>query len=284
MRSGGFYVVPISSVYIGLQVLYVIMMYISVYPVVITMRNSNVYEERSLGIYSDAESSDSSSDSSTEAPNADPTDLRPQATQSDVLPAEPGNIPPISPRPPPPRPLTRRLSSSLPAAEIGRAMRRTFTRWHGVGVPPPPRRDSQKSGDESRISFISQQIHGQLAHDIWWLVLAVLVITTIETSHFNADPVTFSVFNVIFEVVSAYGCVGISVGLPTQAYSFAGGWHAPSKLVLCLVMLRGRHRGLPVALDRAVRLPGEQLHRDEDEDYRIRRSMTIRRMSDGSLG
>jgi hypothetical protein len=29
------------------------MMYISVYPVVITMRHSNVYEERSLGVYAD---------------------------------------------------------------------------------------------------------------------------------------------------------------------------------------------------------------------------------------
>ena len=53
VRSGGFYVVPIPSVRISLQVLYVIMMYISVYPVVITMRNTNVYEERSLGIYAD---------------------------------------------------------------------------------------------------------------------------------------------------------------------------------------------------------------------------------------
>lgn len=51
VRSGGFYVVAIPTVRIGLQVLYVVMMYISVYPVVITMRNSNVYEERSLGIY-----------------------------------------------------------------------------------------------------------------------------------------------------------------------------------------------------------------------------------------
>ncbi|KAK6440145.1 hypothetical protein LTR95_003639 [Oleoguttula sp. CCFEE 5521] len=53
VRSGGFYVVIIPTVRISLQVLYVIMMYISVYPVVITMRNSNVYEERSLGIYAE---------------------------------------------------------------------------------------------------------------------------------------------------------------------------------------------------------------------------------------
>jgi Trk-type K+ transport system membrane component len=110
-------------------------------------------------------------------------------------------------------------------------------------------------------------------------VLAVLVITTIETSYFLADPIAYSVFNVVFEVVSAYGCVGISIGTPTAAYSFSGGWHSASKVVLCLVMIRGRHRGLPVALDRAVWLPGEQLHWDEEEDRRIRYSIRNRRLS-----
>src|ERR1700709_1297026 len=38
VRSGGFYVIAIPSLRIGLQVLHVIMMYISVYPGVITMR------------------------------------------------------------------------------------------------------------------------------------------------------------------------------------------------------------------------------------------------------
>ncbi|KAK3689915.1 cation transport protein-domain-containing protein [Podospora appendiculata] len=242
VRSGGFYVIAIPSLYIGLQVLYVIMMYISVYPVVITMRHSNVYEERSLGIYAE--------DSATES---DPEMNSPSASMPS---------------------LGRRRTHSGAAASIGRAFHRTFT-WQGVGARPPA--PSQRP--ESRISFISQQIHGQLAHDIWWLVLAILIIVTIETSNFLADPITFSVFNVIFEVVSGYGSVGISVGLPNAAYSFSGAWHTASKLVLCLVFLRGRHRGLPVALDRAVRLPGEELHQEEDEDYRIRRSMTNRRMS-----
>jgi hypothetical protein len=30
-----------------------------------------------------------------------------------------------------------------------------------------------------------------------------------------------------------------------------------SKLILCLVMIRGRHRGLPVAIDRAIIIPSE---------------------------
>lgn len=33
--------------------------------------------------------------------------------------------------------------------------------------------------------------------------------------------------------------------------------HPLSKLVVCVVMLRGRHRGLPVAIDRAIMLPHE---------------------------
>ncbi|RSL55695.1 hypothetical protein CEP54_009273 [Fusarium duplospermum] len=250
VRNGGFYVVPISQLYIGLQVLYVTMMYISVYPVVITMRHSNIYEERSLGIYSG--DGFSMLDAEAAAPLL-PADDHVRAPNTNLM-------PPTAPT------------------------LRTFT-WTGVGAPPPMHSNKSYKGHtlnrpdgSSRRGFISQQIHGQMAHDIWWLVLAVMVITTIETSNFMEDPVTFSVFNIIFEVVSAYGTVGISVGIPTDAYSFCGAWHTASKLVLCLVMLRGRHRGLPVALDHAVRLPGEHLHRDEEEDHQIRRTLTAPRV------
>lgn len=47
-------------------------------------------------------------------------------------------------------------------------------------------------------------------------------------------------------------------------YSFSGALHPLSKLIICLVMLRGRHRGLPVAIDRAVMLPFE--FRDDYQD------------------
>jgi Trk-type K+ transport system membrane component len=149
---------------IGLQVLYVIMMYISVYPVVITMRHSNVYEERSLGIYADDDDSDPSS------------------------------------QPP-------KLDSSLFST-----IRRTFT---SAAAPfSTPAMQSQQ-----RSQFVRQQIRGQLSHDMWWLVLAILLISCIEVSNFDRDPVTYSVFNITFEVVSGYGCVGISTGLPNEAYS-----------------------------------------------------------------
>jgi potassium uptake Trk family protein len=206
VRSGGFYIIAVTKLRIGLQILYVLMMYISVYPVSISMRNSNVYEERSLGIYAE------------DLPQRSPT----AQTESGGL--------------------------------LGGLKRRFLSR------------DAQEQ--ETGVYFFRQQLRMQLAHDLWWIMLAILIITTIETGKFESDPKTYSVFNVAFEVVSGYGCVGISTGLPDEAYSFCGGWHKASKLVLCAVMIRGRHRGLPVAIDHAVVLPGERdVDRPFDEDH-----------------
>ncbi|KAJ5176979.1 Low-affinity potassium transport protein [Penicillium canariense] len=206
VRSGGFYVVNISALQLGTQVIYVVMMYISVYPVVITMRHSNVYEERSLGIYADDPSmNEDDQESSSESSGS-------------------------------------RLSMT-PAS--------------------------------GRISFIRHQLRAQMAYDLWWIALAVIIICIVEAGQFTRDPVTFSAFNIIFETVSAYGCVGISTGLPNQLYSFSGAWHTLSKLVLCAVMIRGRHRGLPVAIDKAIMLPSDKLIRAEEEDAQIRMERTM---------
>lgn len=221
VRSGGFSVVAISTLRIGLQVLYVIMMYVSVYPVVITMRHSNVYEERSLGIYAD----ESENDEESQLP---------------------------------------RLGT------LAEKLRLTITKTFNGPFPSVTPHMDKDTGKQ----FVRMQIRSQLAHDLWWLGVAVLLITCIEVGNFDRDPITYSVFNIIFETVSAYGCVGISTGLPDQPYSFSGGWSTCSKLILCAVMLRGRHRGLPVALDRAVKLPkGEMGDTEEDDKFTRRRSL-----------
>lgn len=128
--------------------------------------------------------------------------------------------------------------------------------------------------EASRSYFVHQQLRSQLSHDIWWMALAVLFIAIAESDHYSNNPVAFSTFNIIFEVVSAYGCVGVSVGFPTTNSSFCGAWHPISKLILAAVTLRGRHRGLPVAIDRAVMLPNENLAYAEEEDAVLRREQT----------
>ncbi|GAB5592140.1 low affinity potassium transporter [Umbelopsis nana] len=57
-RNAGFSVVNVADVNPGLTVVYVVAMYISVYPVTISMRRTNVYQERSLGIYGDEDNDD----------------------------------------------------------------------------------------------------------------------------------------------------------------------------------------------------------------------------------
>ncbi|KAL4818665.1 cation transport protein-domain-containing protein [Aspergillus spinulosporus] len=191
VRAGGFSVVTISDLRQGLLVLYVLMMYVSPFPVLITMRHTNVYEERSLGIYAEDET-------------LYDHDKRPPNTVTNFL-----------------------------------------------------RRHLYLTKEGTRRHFLREQLKDQLSHDLWWIALAVFLISIIESSNYTKDPVGYSTFNILFEVVSAYGCVGISTGYPGRDLSFCGVWHSLSKLILAAVALRGRHRGLPVAIDNAIMLPSE---------------------------
>ncbi|KAI8070341.1 cation transport protein-domain-containing protein [Gongronella butleri] len=57
-RNAGFAVISLGDLNPGTQLVYIVAMYISVYPVAISMRNSNVYQERALGIYRTGEDGD----------------------------------------------------------------------------------------------------------------------------------------------------------------------------------------------------------------------------------
>ncbi|KAJ5740712.1 hypothetical protein N7493_000584 [Penicillium malachiteum] len=104
----------------------------------------------------------------------------------------------------------------------------------------------------ARGRFIYQQIRSQFSHDIWWLSLTIIVITIAESDHFKSEPIPFSTFNIIFEVVSAYSCVGASIGYPGKTYSFCGKWHTFSKLLLVAISLKGRLRGVSIASARST--------------------------------
>ena len=91
----------------------------------------------------------------------------------------------------------------------------------------------------------SQQSHirAQLAYDLWWLLLTIFLICVVEWPGLATHAPGFSIFSVIFEVASAYGTLSLSV--PYDGDGFFGAWRTLSKLILIVVMLRGRHRILP---------------------------------------
>ncbi|KAH7102156.1 cation transport protein-domain-containing protein [Auriculariales sp. MPI-PUGE-AT-0066] len=121
----------------------------------------------------------------------------------------------------------------------------------------------EPSGDGPRGAvwgrYLTWHARKQLAFDMWWLGLALFLICIVERSDLQDEENAswFNIFSIVFDIVSAYGTVGLSLGIPTANYSFVGALKPLSKLIICAVMIRGRHRGLPVAIDRAVMLPSE---------------------------
>lgn len=173
LRTSGAYIISFSSLAPACLVAYVIIMYISSYPMVLTLRKTNTYEERSIGLQE---------------------------------------------------------------------------------------HDSSAAG-------IATHLQKQLAYDIWFQFLAFFLVCIIERGHIRRGDPGFSEFNILFEVTSAYGTVGLSTGVPGQDYSLSGSFASLSKVVMLFVMVRGRHRGLPLAIDRSILLPGEELMRRMDKEY-----------------
>lgn len=176
-RTAGFSVVNIADLHPAVQVSYLIMMYISIFPIAMSIRQSNVYEEKSLGVWASEDEEDAQS------------------------------------------------------------------------------------------SYLSHHLRRQLSFDLWFVFLGFFLIAIIEGNRLeNTNEYAFSLFSVLFEIVSAYGTVGLSQGFPGYNTSFSGQFRTLSKLIIIAMQIRGRHRGLPYALDRAILLPSESLHQKENED------------------
>ncbi|KAH6638963.1 cation transport protein-domain-containing protein [Boeremia exigua] len=187
-RTAGFAVVNIAELHPAIQVSYLVMMYISIFPIAMSMRQTNVYEEKSLGVWADDD------------------------------------------------------DDGTPSSYLGHHLRR------------------------------------QLSFDLWFVFLGFFLIAIVEGSRLeNTNDFAFTLFSVLFEIVSAYGTVGLSLGYPGVNTSFSGEFKTLSKLIVIAMQIRGRHRGLPYALDRAILLPSETLHQKENED--ATRRMNMRRNS-----
>ena len=93
------------------------------------------------------------------------------------------------------------------------------------------------------------------------LMTALFLILVIERDHLREHVAPcysgadcdlrsdFSFFKIIFELVSAYGTVGLSLGSARTPNSFCTDWHPASQLVLAATMLLGRLRGFPVEIE-----------------------------------
>ena len=192
-RTAGFSCVNLSLLHPAVQVSYMLMMYISVFPIAISVRRTNVYEEKSLGVYNSNDSDD-------------------QASQTDL-------------------------------------------------------------------SYVGSHLRRQLSFDLWYIFVGFFILNISEGPRIMANE--FSGFSVLFEVVSAYGTVGMSLGYANGDESLSSQFSVIGKLVIMAMVIRGRHRGLPYGLDRAILLPSESLNATEAADAMARHPSHTSAMTGG---
>ena len=96
--------------------------------------------------------------------------------------------------------------------------------------------------------FISQYIFKHA----FFIILSIFICIFAEDNLLNAKPADINVFYIIFEVISAYGNVGVSMNLPGTLYSVSGNFGILAKLSICFAMLLGKHREMPMVTDAVV--------------------------------
>lgn len=173
-RTAGFASLPLSELHPAMPVLYMIMMYIGVYPIAISIRRTNVYEEQSLGMYQTKKNDDD---------------------------------------------------------------------------------DDEDQSNSSPMSFVGNHLRRQLSFDLWFVGLGFFLLAIAEGDKIKKGE--FDMFAILFELISAYGTVGLSLGVMGVDASLCSQFSVWGKLIIIAMEIRGRHRGLPYGLDRAVILPSE---------------------------
>lgn len=186
-RTAGFSCINLAALHPAVKVSYMIMMYISVLPIAMSIRRTNVYEEMSLGIYSDPESEE----------------------------------------------------------------------------------ENNNSSPSSDLSYIGSHLRRQLSFDLWFIALFWFMLAISEGPRImNGET---DMFALMFEIISAYGTVGMSLGYSTGNASLSAIFSTAGKVFIIMTLIRGRHRGLPYGLDRAIVLPKELDGKSIPEENNVER-------------
>ncbi|CAE6405755.1 unnamed protein product [Rhizoctonia solani] len=107
-------------------------------------------------------------------------------------------------------------------------------------------------------AYLGWHVKHQLAQDLFWLLAALTTLCAFERNRILSEETAyFNIFSLFFEIISAFANVGFSLGVSSQPFSLSGEMRIIPKLVIIGLMIRGRHRGLPMAIDRSVQLPTE---------------------------
>ena len=123
-----------------------------------------------------------------------------------------------------------------------------------------------QDNDKGTPSYVGAHIRNQLGFDLWYVFLVLFVVALTEGTQLrDTEKQSVTMFACLFEIVSAYGTVGVSLGASDINSSLSTKFSTVGKLAVVAAMVRGRHRALPYKLDRAIMLPGDEVEKREDQ-------------------
>ena len=93
-----------------------------------------------------------------------------------------------------------------------------------------------------------------IVRDLVLLWFAWFFIIMIEQNEMEKDYENHNPYILLFELSSAYGNIGLSLGRKGTTCSYCATLKVSSQFILVLIFLLGKHRGLPLAVDAAVNL------------------------------
>lgn len=107
--------------------------------------------------------------------------------------------------------------------------------------------------DEVTLASIENKLFQHIMrHRSFYVLVAIVICALSEDKKINENMLKINLGYIIFEIISAYGNIGLSLGLPGKTYSLSGGMSIIGKLVLMSLMLLGKHRGQPLEGDEMI--------------------------------
>jgi Trk-type K+ transport system membrane component len=144
------------------------------------------------------------------------------------------------------------------------AMRRKVVRLdehdHEVGAEHLAHEENVNATLEKEDTNPFATVFSLFVTDIFILCFGLFLICSIESWQWRQSYPLYSadffgsIYRTIFDTISAYGTVGLSLGYPGTVVSFCASFSTFSKFVMCCFMMLGRMRMLPSDIDPTVRI------------------------------
>ena len=170
-----------------------------------------------------------------------------------------GSDPPFTPPVPEPN-----MSMSYPSP-LGRLS--SVKAMMGVGGSHEDlhRHNSLEILNQRKFEIQSRFVESFIMKHSFFIGVGVFICAFSEDNYIQAHPDVMNLWYIIFEVISAYGNVGLSLSPPGQQFSLAGSFGFLGKLTLCLIMLLGKHRAMPKEKDAVIDFKFKRLKRAVNE-------------------